>query len=123
VVQGIEAAHWIICAQLDDSRPQSLRLVPSIHDASCEWSDTGKGCEVTCSTQNQLVTYCDNQGSKKCWLSSEVRQKLYMPENMKPQAYTKYCSSYGLHTEYYLLFGICGETKRWSTQTLLNAFK
>ena len=54
-LQGTEAAHLRIVAQLDDSTLQSLQLVPSIHGASCEWSDTGKGCEVTCSTKNQLV--------------------------------------------------------------------
>jgi hypothetical protein len=114
--RGIWAAHLRIRSQLDDSTLQSLRLVPSIHDASCEWSDTGKGCEVTCSTQNQLVTYCDNQGSTNVGSVQHSGQTLHARHRYpQHEAWSLYkillLIVYNLYTEYYLLFGICGESK------------
>jgi hypothetical protein len=119
MAQETEAAHLRICVQLDDSTLQSLRLVPSIHGASCEWSDTGKHYEATCSTQNQLVTYCDkhrstNVGSvQQSDRYSACQTQLSMKE---PTSLYKILLPvlYGLYTEYCLLFNICREVKRYS---------
>lgn len=72
-LQGTEAAHLRLVAQVDDNTMLPVQLVLSIHGAACERSDTGNRYEITCSTKSQLVIVWQWRVNK-CWLHSPVRQ-------------------------------------------------